>query len=521
MNSVQLIENDVVSVSDSPSPILKMKGTSKTFSGVTVLKNINLELYKGEVHALMGENGAGKSTLIKILSGIYQPDANGGSIIYKNNSVTWSGPVEAKKQGISVIHQELKLSPNLTISENILMGTKFPENKFGMVKWDDVYHKAKEILHSMGSELNPKTIVSTLSVAQQQVVEIARALSYNADVLIMDEPTASLTDKEIEKLFEIIEDLKKKGVAIVYISHRMDEIFRISNRYTVLRDGEWINSGTIKETNPEHLVKLMVGRELNSLFKRHTKVATSRVDDTKPALEINGISDKRVVKNVSFKIYPGEIVGLAGLVGAGRTELIRTIFGASQKTGGEILVNGEKVNITSPNDAIRHGIAHVPESRKEQGLFLNMSVKENIIMNELKKFRKAGKLNWKEIDQKADYLIKELGVKVSSSEQLVANLSGGNQQKVVIARWLSIGPKVLLLDEPTRGVDIGAKTEIHKIVSKLAEAGLAVLVVSSELPEILGISDRIIVMHEGKLQRHLTRQEATQEKIMFFATGGQ
>jgi ribose transport system ATP-binding protein len=503
------------------SPILKMDGICKTFSGVNVLKNVNLELYRGEVHALMGENGAGKSTLIKILSGIHQPDENHGSIYYKDREVIWSGPVEAKENGISVIHQELKLSPNLTISENILMGTKFPKNKWGMVKWNEVHQKAQKILNSMGSDLNPHQLVSTLSVAQQQVVEIARALSYDAEVIIMDEPTAALTDKEIEKLFEIIADLKKKGVAIVYISHRMDEIFRISNRYTVIRDGEWISSGPISETNPEHLVKLMVGRELNSLFKRDTPSYLHRDDHVQPVLEIRGLSDKKIVKNVSLKIYPGEIVGLAGLVGAGRTELIRTIFGASQHLpGGEILVNGKNVSISSPDDAIRHGIAHVPENRKEQGLFLNMSVKENIVMAELEIFRKGGKLNWKKIDHKADHLISELGVRVSSPEQLVANLSGGNQQKVVIARWLSISPKVLLLDEPTRGVDIGAKTEIHKIISKLAETGLAVLMISSELPEILGISDRILVMHEGKLKGHLTREEATQEKIMHFATGG-
>ncbi|MGD6819121.1 sugar ABC transporter ATP-binding protein [Metabacillus sp. 113a] len=503
------------------SPILSMSGISKTFSGVRVLNQVSLEVYKGEVHALMGENGAGKSTLIKILSGIYQPDDNEGNITYKNRKLSWSGPVEAKKNGISVIHQELKLSPNLTIGENILMGTKFPKNRLGLVNWKKVHEKAAEVLHSMGSDLDPKTLVSQLSVAQQQVVEIARALSYDAEVLIMDEPTASLTDKEIEKLFNIIGDLQKKGVGIIYISHRMDEIFRISDRYTVIRDGEWIQSGPITETNPEHLVKLMVGRELNTLFKREVKQAEKRVDNKVPALELRKVTERRTVKNASLKIYPGEIVGLAGLVGAGRTELIQAVFGAAPILSGEILIDGKHVKINTPADAIKHGLAHVPESRKEQGLFLNMSVKENIIMAELKKFSKGGTLKWKLISGKADELIEELGVKISSSEQFVSSLSGGNQQKVVIARWLATKPKVLLLDEPTRGVDIGAKTEIHKIISALAEAGLAVLVVSSELPEVIGISDRILVMHEGQIKGELSREEVTQEKIMHFATGGQ
>ncbi|MTH53499.1 ATP-binding cassette domain-containing protein [Bacillus mangrovi] len=498
-----------------------MNGVSKTFSGVTVLKGVSLDVYKGEVHALMGENGAGKSTLIKILSGIYQPDEDEGSIEYKGQKLAWSGPVEAKQNGISVIHQELKLSPNLSIGENILMGTKFPKNRFGLVNWREVHERAGSVLSSMGSDLDPRRIVADLSVAQQQVVEIARALSYDAEVLIMDEPTASLTDKEIDKLFAIIEDLKSKEVGIIYISHRMEEIFRISDRYTVIRDGEWIQSGPITETSPDHLVKLMVGRELNTLFKREVSAASERVDHHKPALELREVSDRKVVNQVSLKVYPGEIVGLAGLVGAGRTELIRTIFGAAPLKSGEVYIDGNRVRISNPSEAVLYGLAHVPESRKEQGLFLNMSVKENIVMGELKKFQKSGWLSWKRIGDRADHLIEELGVKVASSEQYVSELSGGNQQKVVIARWLATNPKVLLLDEPTRGVDIGAKTEIHKIISALAEKGLAVLVVSSELPEVLGISDRILVMHEGRIKGELLRSEASQEKIMHFATGGQ
>lgn len=516
-----VVKEDVRQRNNLKQPVLSMKGISKTFSRVTVLKNVKIELYPGEVHALMGENGAGKSTFMKILAGIHQPDQNGGEIYYKGKTILWKDPIDARNKGISVIHQELNLSPNLTISENILMGTKFPRNSLGMVKWDYVHERAQRILDSMGSKLNPRQLVSTLSVAQQQMVEIARALSFKAEVLIMDEPTASLTDKEIIKLFEIIQDLKNQGVAIVYISHRMEEIFKISNRFTVLRDGEWIASGPIEETDPDHLVKLMVGRDLKDLFNRTKAFEPSYQKNDIPVLELRNISDKKLVKNVSFKLYPGEIVGLAGLVGAGRTELVRTIFGASHLTSGEIYVNGQLVKINSPIDAISNGIAHVPESRKEQGLFLSMSVKENILMAELQSHSKSGVVRWKDVNTTADRYIKELSIKIASPEQPVSNLSGGNQQKAVIARWLSISPKVLLLDEPTRGVDIGAKTEIHKIISKLADEGLAVLMISSELPEVLGISDRILVMSEGRLTGELSRKEATQEKIMYFATKGE
>jgi ABC-type sugar transport system ATPase subunit len=505
---------------NSKMPILSMEGISKTFSSVTVLNQVRIELYPGEVHALMGENGAGKSTFMKILAGIHHPDDNGGSIFMKGQPISWKDPIDARNKGISVIHQELNLSPNLSISENILMGTKFPKNRMGMVKWDEVHERAQKVLDSMGSNLNPRQLVSTLSIAQQQMVEIARALSFKAEVLIMDEPTASLTDKEITKLFEIITDLKKQGVAIVYISHRMEEIFQISNRFTVLRDGEWIASGPIEETNPDHLVRLMVGRDLKDLFNRTKSSETILPNKITPVLELKNISDKSIVRDVSLKIYPGEIVGLAGLVGAGRTELVRAIFGVSEMKSGEILVDGKPVRIKSSIDAISNGIAHVPESRKEQGLFLSMSVKENIIMAELNKYSRAGIVNWKEANEGANRYINDLNIKVASPEQQVSNLSGGNQQKVVIARWLSISPKVLLLDEPTRGVDIGAKTEIHKIVSKLADQGLAVLMISSELPEVLGVSDRILVMSEGRLTGELSKEEATQEKIMHLATIG-
>ncbi|RSL31477.1 sugar ABC transporter ATP-binding protein [Salibacterium salarium] len=513
-------QEKVKSKTDVIPPILKMEGINKTFSGTTVLKNVNIDLYPGEVHALMGENGAGKSTLMKILSGVYVPDQESGAITYKHQQVTWKDPLTARKMGVGVIHQELNLSPNLTISENILMGTKYPRNKFGMVRWEEVHKRAKEVLTSMGSHLRPETLVSTLSVAQQQMVEIARALSYKAEVLIMDEPTASLTDKEIDSLFEIIKDLRKQGVAIVYISHRMEEICKISDRYTVLRDGEWIQSGLIDDTDPDHLVSLMVGRDLKDLFQRAKSNYIKEEGRDQPALEVKELSDATFVKDLSFQIYPGEIVGFAGLVGAGRTELVRSIFGVSDIRQGEVWMEGKKVQIKSPIDAIKHGIALVPESRKEQGLFLDMSVKENILLAELKKHKENMKINWNSLNRTADEYIKSLNIKTASRDQPISGLSGGNQQKAVIARWLSTNPKVLLLDEPTRGVDIGAKTEIHKIISELADEGLAVLMISSELPEVIGVSDRIFVMHEGRITGQLHKQEATQERIMYYATGG-
>ncbi|NRF95101.1 sugar ABC transporter ATP-binding protein [Paenibacillus frigoriresistens] len=507
------VENNISSES---SIVLRMQGISKSFSGVAVLKKVNIELHKGEVHALMGENGAGKSTFMKIMAGVHRPDK--GTITYRNQLVSWHNPMEAREHGISVIHQELNLSPNLTIGENILMGTKFPKNKLGMVRWQEVHERAHILLQSIGSELDPRTYVSTLSVAQQQMVEIARALSVKAEVLVMDEPTASLTDREIDRLFIIINELKQQGVAIVYISHRMEEVFKISDRCTILRDGEWITSCPIAETNPEHLVKTMVGRELNDLFQKPPS-HTSQIKDKVPVLEITGLSDHKIVKDISLHVHSGEIVGIAGLVGSGRTELVRAIFGLSQISKGEIRMNGQLAAISSPLDAMNFGIAHVPESRKEQGLFLDMSVKENILMAVMSQYQRAAILDWSQINEAAETYIRELGIKLASKEQRVGGLSGGNQQKVLLARWLSIQPKVLLLDEPTRGVDIGAKTEIHKMICKLAKNGLAVLMISSELPEVLAMSDRIIVMHEGRIRANLLREEATQEKIMYYATG--
>ncbi|SFJ88717.1 sugar ABC transporter ATP-binding protein [Thermoflavimicrobium dichotomicum] len=497
------------------SLILRMSNVGKQFAGVQVLKGVNLELYRGEVHALMGENGAGKSTLIKILSGVYQPDQ--GTIEYMNKKVRWSSPSEARNKGISVIHQELNLSPNISVAENIFMGTKFPKTSLGFIDWKKLNENARQLLHSLGMNLDPEAIVSSLSVAQQQMVEIARAFSIDSKVLVMDEPTATLTDKDISVLFKIINEFKKKGLAIVFISHRMKEIFRIADRCTVLRDGEWIKSMPISETNSHDLVRLMIGREPRSFFHVEQR-DTSKYQKQQPVLQINQLQNKKL-KNVSFSIHAGEIVGLYGLIGSGRTELVRAIYGADPIDGGEIYIQGNKKEIKNPLEAISAGIGLVPENRKEQGLFLEMSVKENVMIAKMKQLQSKGILRWKQIAETAKDYIQQLNIKYSSLEQHSMNLSGGNQQKILIARLLSMNPKVLLLDEPTRGIDVGAKAEIYSMIYKLAEQGVGVLFISSEMPEVLAVSDRILVMHEGALTAELNREEATQENIMLYATG--
>lgn len=495
--------------------ILSMEGISKYFPGVKALEGVQLELKRGEVHALLGENGAGKSTLMKILAGIYKPDT--GTMTYKNENVVWSDPLDARSNGISVIHQELNIASNMSIAENILLGTPLPKNRLGLVDWTQVNNKVEHFLRTIDSELHPQALVSSLSVAEQQMIEIVRAISFNTDVLIMDEPTATLTAKEIDKLFSIIRDLKQQGVAIIYISHRMEEIFQIADQCTVLRDGEWVSSLPVEETSSDHLIQLMVGRELKDLFQRPNQ--EKNLGERAPVLEVKEMTDTTKVTDAQLQVYPGEVVGVSGLVGAGRTELSRAIFGSSDLKSGKVWVNGQSVDLSSPGNAINQGVALVPESRKEQGLFLDMSVKENILMAVKKRYQKLGALQWRKLNRLAQEYIEKLNIKVASPDQKVVNLSGGNQQKVVIARWLCMNPNVLLLDEPTRGVDVGAKSEIYKIIHELAAEGLGVLLISSELPEILGVSDRVLVMHEGKIRANLPREEATQERIMYYAMG--
>ncbi|MGG1314044.1 sugar ABC transporter ATP-binding protein [Cohnella laeviribosi] len=499
------------------APVLQLNGITKSFPGVKSLDNVHFELRKGEVHALVGENGAGKSTLMKIIGGVYKPDE--GEIVYRGQIVQWQSPQQARNSGISVIHQELKLAANLSIAENVLMGTDLPRSRFGFIRWDEINSRAKELLESIGSDLDPKRKVSTLSVAQQQIVEIARALSIRADVIIMDEPSATLTGKEIERLFALIRMLKARGVAIVYISHRMEEIFEISDRCTVLRDGQWIATKATKDTDAQELVRLMVGRDVSHIFNT-VKTSYARTSET-PLLETVGLSDGKRFADASLTLYPGEIVGISGLVGSGRSEFLLNLFGVTRAAAGEIRLAGKPVTLRSPRDAIRHGIALVPESRKEQALFLQLGVGENISVLKLGEAGRAGFIRRSAKEKLERDYREKLGIKTASLNTRIVNLSGGNQQKAIIARWLTIAPRVLLLDEPTRGVDVGAKEEIYSIIREMAASGLGIIVVSSDLPEILSIADRVYVMRQGRFVAELRDSAINQETIMLHATGGQ
>jgi len=497
-------------------PVLELKHIHKSFPGVKSLHDVHFTLRKGEVHAIVGENGAGKSTLMKIISGIYAPDS--GEIIYKGKPVTWHSPLHARSSGISVIHQELKLAANLSVAENILMGTRPPRNRFGFIQWDKMNERARELLQSIGSDLDPRRIVSTLSVAQQQIVEIARALSVQADILIMDEPSATLTDKEIRKLFDLIRLLKSRGVSIIYISHRMEEIFEITDRCTVLRDGQWIKTLNTAETSDEEIVRLMVGRDVSHLLEARK---SSRAPNTgTPLLETDRLSDGTHFFDVTLNLHPGEIVGISGLVGSGRSELLMSLFGANRVTQGEIRIDGRRVRYGSPREAIAQGIALVPESRKDQALFLQLATGENISVLKLDEFSAMGWIGQKSKNRLEEEYRNKLNVKTASLQTPIINLSGGNQQKAVIARWLTVSPRILLLDEPTRGIDVGAKGEIYEIIRDLARTGMGILVVSSDLPEILAISDRVYVMRQGRFAAELHGQQINQETIMFHATGG-
>jgi len=491
-------------------PILSVQHISKGFPGVQALNDVHFDVQKGEIHALVGENGAGKSTLMKIMAGVYRPDT--GSIEVDGQAVEINGPQHARDLGISIIHQELNLSPNLTVAENIYMGRE-PHGALGWIDFRTMRNNTQRDLDQVGASFSPTTIVGVLSIAQQQLIEIAKALSENARILIMDEPTAALSERETQKLFEIMHTLRERGIAIIYISHRMAEVYEVADRVTVLRDGQYVETLARAEITSTRLIQLMVGRSLDDLYI-HEQIEPGEI-----ALEVRDLTDGHNIGPASLQIRSGEVVGLAGLIGAGRTEMARLIFGADHHKGGTILVAGKQVSIRRPIDAIRAGIGLVPENRKEQGLFLRLAVDENIAMNILSTLSVAGLINQKRKHQTAQKYADELNIRLSSLDQQVINLSGGNQQKVVLAKWLTLNPKVLLLDEPTRGVDVGAKAEIYRIIARLAQSGVAILMISSELPEILGISDRILVMHEGQLVAELPGRSTTQEEIMASATG--
>ena len=493
--------------------LLEMKDIDKSFPGVKVLQNVQFSLYSGELHALMGENGAGKSTLMKILNGIYSKD--NGTIIVKGKPEEITSTKVAEGLGISIIHQELNLIPYLSIMENIFLGREFKLGKTPFVNWKKMRSEAERYLKQLGMDLDPRTIVEELSVGQQQMVEIAKALSMQADILVLDEPTAALTDREIEKLFEVIAALKAKGVGMIYISHRMEEIFQISDRITVLRDGKYIGTRKTKETDMDELVRMMVGRDINDRFPK------IEIMPGEERLRVEGISLGQKLRDISFSVRSGEILGLAGLMGAGRTEVAKVLFGVTPATQGTIFIDGKEATIRKPIDAIGAGIALVTEDRKHEGLILSLSIRENLSLPNLAKLSVSGFMKRSKESVLSEETIEKLHIRTPHAEQVVGALSGGNQQKVVIGKWLATKPKILILDEPTRGVDIGAKKEIYDLMNQLAKEGVAIIMISSELPEVLGMSDRIIVMHEGRVTAELSREEATQERIMHAATGGE
>ncbi|PKR77928.1 D-xylose ABC transporter ATP-binding protein [Halalkalibacillus sediminis] len=496
----------------SEKPLVEMKGISKSFGAVNVLKGVNLEVLPGEVHALLGENGAGKSTLMKILTGIYSRDD--GQVFVKGEEVRFKEPKESEEAGIAVIHQELNIIPYLSVMENMFLGRPITYGKTGVINAKKMREKTKEYLERLGVYLDPMAKAGSLSVGHQQMIEIAKAISTNAQVIVMDEPTAALTDREIERLFEVIERLRSQGVGVVYISHRMEEIFKICDRISVLRDGEYIGTREVKSVEYDEIIRMMVGRQLGELFPERD-VTTG---DTQFRVE-NLSSD--VFNNVSFEVKKGEIFGVAGLMGAGRSEIMQTLFGARKLKSGKIYINEQEVKIDSPHDAIKAGIGYVTEDRKDEGLILGMTVRENTTLTNLGEVSSKSIISNKKEKMMADETIKKFNIKASSMEQEIKSLSGGNQQKVVIGKWLSLNPKILILDEPTRGVDIGAKKEIYQIMNELTAAGVSIIMISSELPEVLGMSDRVMVVHEGSVSKIIDRADADQEKIMHAATGGE
>ena len=493
------------------SYILEMKDIHKSFSGVKALSGITLRLKKQEILGLCGENGAGKSTLMKILSGIYEKDS--GTIEYFGKQLEVNSPKEAEEKGISIVHQELNLMNHLTVAQNIFIGHE-PLNSIGLIDDNLMIKKAKSIFKGMNVDINPSDKIGSLTVGKQQLVEIAKALIHNSKILILDEPTAALTDAETKELFRIIKDLQLTGVSIVYISHRLEELFIISDRITVIRDGEYIDTKLTKETNKDEIVNLMVGRVIYETPKTESKVPK----DAKEILRVENLTVQGIVKDISFSLKEGEILGFAGLMGAGRTEIARAIFGADKFDSGKIFVNGKQVYIKSPVDAIKNGIGYLSEDRKRYGLALGLSVSDNMMMGNYNKFSHFLMVQKKDINKTAKEEVKSLNIKTPSINQLVKNLSGGNQQKVVIANWLIKECKILIFDEPTRGIDVGARSEIYSLMERLVSMGKSIIMISSDLVEVLRMSDRILIMSEGKKTGELDIKGATQDDIMRYAT---
>lgn len=491
--------------------LLKMESIRKTFPGVVALDNVNMDLYKGEVHAICGENGAGKSTLMKILSGIYQPDS--GALYLKGQKTSIYGTQSAQQLGICIIHQELNLAPHLTVAQNMFLGRE--PMKYGKILDEKKLNQmAAEILQSLHLDIKPTTLVKDLSVSKQQMIEICKALSVKSQILIMDEPTSALSEAEIDELFRIIHKLKTEGVGIFYISHRLEELKHIVDRISILRDGCYIGTWEYGQLSLDEIIAKMVGRTLSDKFPQRNL----QIGET--VFEVHNISRKGVIRDISFQLHKGEVLGIAGLMGAGRTELARAIFGADHKDSGRILLEGQEITINNPLEAIKAGIAYLSEDRRRDGLALDLEVDKNITLANIEAILNFCKIISKNKEKSmAEKYIKDLRIKTPGLRQKVVNLSGGNQQKVVIAKWLCRNSRVVIFDEPTRGIDVGAKFEVHELINALVTQGVGVIIISSELPEIIGMCDRIIVLHDGEFTGELVKSEATQERILNLATG--
>lgn len=493
------------------SPLLALRHISKSFPGVQALTDVGFDVHAGEIVALLGENGAGKSTLMKILNGVQRADS--GEIIWQGKTVTLNTPRQAQDIGIAMIHQELALIPYLDSAKNIFLGREPQGALPNSLNWQRLYAQTETLLTELGLTLDPRKPVRFFSTAQQQMIEVAKALSRSAKLIIMDEPTSSLADREVEMLFHQMRALKARGVAIIFITHRLEEVFAVCDRVVVLRDGAFVATQPVSQLTKADIIRMMVGRDVTQIYEK-----THDHQPGKILLEARHLTRTGSIQSVNLTLRAGEILGVAGLVGSGRTELADTLFGAEKATSGEILIEGKSVAIHHPTQAIQHGIAYVTEDRKRSGVFLGMSVAENTMIAYLRQMA-HWLIQWRKVNTATQEYVSRFAIRTPSTTQLVRNLSGGNQQKVVIAKWLTLAPKVLILDEPTRGIDVGAKSEIYKLMHELASHGMGILMISSELPEVLGVSDRVIVMHEGRITGEFDPRTATQEDIMVSATG--
>lgn len=492
--------------------VLEVKGIEKSFGATKALRGVDFNLKKGEVHAIVGENGAGKSTLMNIIDGVFTPDA--GEIFIEGTKVEIRNPHDAQAYGIGFVHQEIALCPHVTVAENIFM-CEINNSRKATVNYKKLYERAEEILRPLGN-IDPKKIVSELSISNQQVVEIAKALSMNCKILIFDEPTAALTESETEALFKIMRELKEKGIGIIYISHRMAEVFTQCDRVTILRDGTYIDTKTIQETDSKSVVNMMVGREVSDLYppKRDSEAKSDEI-----VFEIKDFSDGKRFNNISFQLKEGEILGLAGLVGAGRSEVSQAVCGLNPKLTGDVYYKGQKIKINSPKDSIDNGIVYLTEDRKSLGLFLDLSIKWNISTMDLSNVSRNGLIISKLESDQGNRFARELGIKCASIEKNASSLSGGNQQKILLARLLTVRPKIVFMDEPTRGIDVGAKYEIHRLIRQLANLGTGIVMISSELPEVIGMCDRVVVMHEGSISGEVSSEEINEKQIIQLASG--